>query len=164
MSINRRYSSIKIFCWHGKVPLNSCFSEIKPTRIKNKKGNCFGARVRLNHGQLNTRPYSYIFEANSKRLNDFSLIGRKPNDFLQFKWKSLMVLKFKPKLNPKFMLKESKTIKIIKKSYTRGRLTQVKATCFLHIKNQEISIYYDSEEIHAIEYCFWLWCTFWASH
>ena len=85
MSINRRYSSIKIFCWHGKVPLNSCFNEIKPTRIKNKKGNCFGARVRLNHGQLNTRPYSYIFEANSKRLNDFSLIGRKPNDFLQFK-------------------------------------------------------------------------------
>ena len=28
---------------------------------------------------------SYILEVNSKRPNDFPFIGRKPNDFLQFK-------------------------------------------------------------------------------
>ena len=68
---------------------------------------------------------SYILETSSKRPNDFSLIGRKPDQILQFKWKKLMVSKFKPKLNLKFMLKESKTIKIMKG--IRG-LTQVKAT------------------------------------
>ena len=62
------------------------------------------------------------------------------------------------------MLKDSKTIKIMKGSKNRRELTQVKAICFLHIKKQEISIYYDSKEIHAIEFCFWFWCTFWASH
>ena len=111
---------------------------------------------------------SYILEANSKRLTDFSFIGRKPNEILQFKWKRFMVLKFKPKLNLKFMLKRSKTIKIMKGSKNRGRLTQVKVllyvTCFCIYRKQEISIYYDSKEIHAIEYCFWLWCTFWASY
>ena len=92
------------------------------------------------------------------------MIGRKPNDILQFKWKRLMVLKFEPKLNSKFMLKRSKTIKIMKGSKNRGGLTQVKVICILHTKKQEISIYYDSKESHAIEYCFWLWCSFWASH
>ena len=48
------------------------------------------------------------------------------------------------------MLKDSKTIKIMKGSKNRRELTQVKAICFLHIKKQEISIYYDSKEIHAI--------------
>ena len=38
-----------------------------------------------------------------------------------------MVLKFKPKLNSKFMLKGSKAIKIMKRNKYRGGLTQVKA-------------------------------------
>ena len=42
-----------------------------------------------------------------------------------------MVIKFKPKLNLKFMLKESKTIKIMKGSKNRRRLTQVKAIYFV---------------------------------
>ena len=58
------------------------------------------------------------------------------------------------------MLKGSKTVKIMKGSRNRGVLTHIKAICFLHVKKQEISIYYDSKEIHTIEYCFWLWCTF----
>ena len=40
----------------------------------------------------------------------------------------------------------------MKGSKNRGGLTQVKAICFLDIKKQEISIYYDSKEIQAIEY------------
>ena len=70
---------------------------------------------------------SYILEANSNRPNDFSLVGRKPNKILQFKGKRLMVLKLKPKLDLKFMLKGSKTIKIMKRSKNRRRLTQVKS-------------------------------------
>ena len=60
------------------------------------------------------------------------------------------------------MLKGSKTIKIMKGGKNRLELTQVKAILyvFLHIQKQEISVYYDNKEIHAIEYCFWLWCTF----
>ena len=54
------------------------------------------------------------------------------------------------------MLKGSK---IMKGDQNRGGFTQVKAT-FLHINKQETVIYDDSKEIHAIEYCFWLWCTF----
>ena len=38
-----------------------------------------------------------------------------------------MVLKLKPKLDLKFMLKGNKTIKIMKRSKNRRRLTQVKA-------------------------------------
>ena len=38
-----------------------------------------------------------------------------------------MVLKLKPKLDLKFMLKGSKTIKIMKRSKNRRRLTQVKS-------------------------------------
>ena len=51
-----------------------------------------------------------------------------------------MVLKFKPKLNLKIMLKGSKTIKIMKVSKNRRGLTQVKAI-FLHIDKHEILIY-----------------------
>ena len=47
-----------------------------------------------------------------------------------------MVLKFKPKLNLRIMLKGSKTIKIMK---NRRGSTQVK-TIFLHINKQEILI------------------------
>ena len=61
-----------------------------------------------------------------------------------------MVLKFKPKLDSTFMLKGSKTIRIMKGNKSRGGLTQVKPIYFLHIKKQEISIYYDGKEIHAI--------------
>ena len=38
-----------------------------------------------------------------------------------------MVLKFKPKLNLKFMLKGSKTVKLTKGSKNSRRLTQLKA-------------------------------------
>ena len=33
---------------------------------------------------------------------------------------------------------------------------------FWHIKKQKISMYHDNKEIHAIKYCFWVCCTFWA--
>ena len=36
----------------------------------------------------------YNIKASSKRPNEFSWIGRKPNEILQFKWKRLAVLKF----------------------------------------------------------------------
>ena len=36
------------------------------------------------HGHI-----SYILEASPKSPNDFSLIGSKPNECLQFKWKKL---------------------------------------------------------------------------
>ena len=55
------------------------------------------------------------------------LIGKKPNEILQFKWKRLMALKFIPKLNSKLMLKGSKTIKIMKRCKNRRGLTDVKA-------------------------------------
>ena len=59
-----------------------------------------------------------------------------------------MVLKFKPKLNLKIMLKGGKTIKTIKGSKNRMGLTQVKAI-FLHISKQEILICYDNKAIHS---------------
>ena len=80
------------------------------------------------HGHI-----SYILEANSKRPNDFSLIGRKQMKFCNFREKRLMVLKFKPKLNSKFMLKRSKLVKMMKGLKTRG-LTQVKAISFFAYK------------------------------
>ena len=101
---------------------------------------CFLVYVLL----INTMAYlicghiSYILEVNSKRLNDFSLVGRKPNESLQFKGKRLMVLKFKPELNSKFMLKGSKTIKVMRGS------TNYIILNFCHIKKQEIWIYYDN--------------------
>ena len=73
---------------------------------------------------------SYILEANSKRPNDFSLIGKKPNEILQFTWKKLMLLKLNSKLNLKFIPKGSKIIKIMKRSKNRRGLTQVKAKKF----------------------------------
>ena len=57
-----------------------------------------------------------------------------------------MVLKFKPKLNLKIILKGSKTI--MNESKNRRGLTQVKAIV-LHINKQDILIYYDNKEIHA---------------
>ena len=102
--------------------------------------------------------------SSSKNPNDFSLIGRKPNEILQFKWKSLMIIKIKPELNLKIMLKESKTIKTMKGSKNRRRLTQVKAIFFLHINKQEILICCDNKEIHARKYCSSLCYTFWASY
>ena len=71
-----------------------------------------------------------ILETSSKKLNDFSLIGRKPNEILQFKWTSLIVIKFKPKLNLKVMMKGSKTTKIMKGSKNKRGLTQVIAIFF----------------------------------
>ena len=66
------------------------------------------------HGRI-----SYNLEA--KRPNYFSLIGKKPNEFSQFKSIRLMTLKFKRKSNLKFMLKGSKTIKIMEGSKNRRR-------------------------------------------
>ena len=45
----------------------------------------------------------YILEASSEKPNDFSLVERKLNKILQFKWKRLLLTKIKPKLNLKFM-------------------------------------------------------------
>ena len=59
-----------------------------------------------------------------------------------------MVLKFKPKLNLKIMLKGGKTIKTMKGSKNRMGLTQVKAI-FLDISKQEILICYDNKAIHS---------------
>ena len=76
--------------------------------------------------------------ASSKRPNNFSLIGRKPNEILQLKWKRLMVLKFKSKLHLKFMLK-SKT-KMMKGSKNRRGLTQVSAISFVYKQTRNIDI------------------------
>ena len=87
------------------------------------------------HGHI-----SYFLEASSKRPNDFYLIRRKANGILQFKWKKLMVLKFKSKFNSKFMLKGSKTIKITKGNKNRRGLTQVKAIFFAYKQTRNIDI------------------------
>ena len=58
------------------------------------------------------------------------MIRRKPNENLQFKWKRLTVLKFKPKLDLKFLL-TSKTIKIMKENKNRKGLRQVRAIFWL---------------------------------
>ena len=47
-------------------------------------------------------------------------------EFCNLTEKRLMRLKFKPIIDLKFMLKESKTIKLMKGSKNRKRLTQVK--------------------------------------
>ena len=44
---------------------------------------------------------SYILDANSKRPRDFSLIGRKPNDIWQFKWKKTYGIKIQTKIRLK---------------------------------------------------------------
>ena len=51
-----------------------------------------------------------------------------------------MLLKFKPELNLKFMLKWSKTIKIIKRSKIRRGLTQVKAIFSANYQTRNIDI------------------------
>ena len=48
--------------------------------------------------------------------------------FCNLSEKRLMVLKFKPKFDLKFMLQGNKTIKTMKGSKNRRGLTQVKAT------------------------------------
>ena len=48
-----------------------------------------------------------------------------------------MLLKFKPKLNSKFMLKRSKTVKIMNRSKNRGGITQVKVICFCIQRNKK---------------------------
>ena len=70
---------------------------------------------------------SYILETNSKRPDDFSLIGRKPNEILQFNWKKTYGIKIQTEIELKFMLKGSKIIKIVKGSKNRRGLTQIKA-------------------------------------
>ena len=79
------------------------------------------------HGHI-----SWILETSSERPNDFSLIRKKPSEILEFTWKKLMLLKFKSNLNSKFMLKGSKTIKIMKKSKSRRGLTQIKVIFFAY--------------------------------
>ena len=51
-----------------------------------------------------------------------------------------MVLKFKPKLNSKFMLKGSKTIKIMKRSKSNTGLTQVEAIFFANKQTINIEL------------------------
>ena len=75
-------------------------------------------QIQCNHGLLITWP-TYHLDANTERPNDFSLIGRK---FCNLSEKRHMVLKFKPKLDLKFKLKGSETIKILKGSKNRRRL------------------------------------------
>ena len=60
------------------------------------------------------------------------------------------------------MLQRSKTKKKNEREKTQRGVNKVKAIYkgFLHKKKQEISIYYDNKEIHAIKYCFWLCCAF----
>ena len=106
----------------------------------------FGAT--FGHGLLNTRPYFLhfrgqfpgIFPIPNSRSNDFSLLGRKRNDILQFKRKRLIVLKFKPKLNSKFMLKRSKTIKIMNRSKNRGGINTSKSYVFAYNETRNIDI------------------------
>ena len=51
-----------------------------------------------------------------------------------------MVLKFKSKSNSKFMLKGSKTIKIMKRSKNRRGLTQVKTISSAYKQTRNIDI------------------------
>ena len=58
----------------------------------------------INFENISTWPTQYtvilltVLEANSKRPNDFSLIGMKPNEILQFKWKNTYDIKIQTKL------------------------------------------------------------------
>ena len=69
--------------------------------------------------------------------------------FCNLSEKRLTVLKFKLKLNLKFMLKESKTIKIMKGIKNRKRLRKSYISSFLHRNKQQMLVYYDNKEIHA---------------
>ena len=60
--------------------------------------------------------------------------------FCNLSEKKLMVLKFKSKSNSKFMLKESKTIKIMKRSKNRRRLAQVKTISSAYKQTRNIDI------------------------
>ena len=125
--VNKYYPLIKIVQEKKLELLDYLFSSWK--RIWNINKKYWRSKQKTGWGMT----YSihghilYILEANSRRPNDFSLIRRKPNEILQFKWKRLMVLKFKPKLSLKSMLRGSKIIKMIKGSKNRRELTQIKA-------------------------------------
>ena len=54
--------------------------------------------------------------------------------------KKLILLKFKSKLNSKFMVKRSRTIKIMKRSKNRRGSTQVKAIFFAYKQTRNIDI------------------------
>ena len=60
--------------------------------------------------------------------------------FCNLSEKKLMVLKFKPKVNLKSMLKGSKTIKTMKRSKNRVGLTQVKTIFFAYKQTRTIDI------------------------
>ena len=61
--------------------------------------------------------------------------------FCNLRQKKLTVLKFKSKLNSKFMLKGSKAIKLMKNKTKNGRgLTQVKAVFFAYTQTRNIDI------------------------
>ena len=134
------YLQNQILFWHENLlrQTETLIKELRRRQINPMK--CYEYLIRpwpthSIHGHI-----SYILEASSIRPNDFSLIGTKPNKIWQFAWKKLTVLKFKLKLNSKFMLKRSKTIKITKRSKNRRGLTQVKAVFFAYKKTRNIDI------------------------
>ena len=146
----------------------SCRLEI--TLMKNQRHRRWRNRCFWRHTWRSTRVctgctshISYFLGASSKRPNDFSLIGKKPNETLQFTWKNLWYLKFKSKLNSKLILKGRKSKKKTKGSKNRRGYTQVKAI-FLHINKQEMSIYCNNKVIHAKKYCFRMCCMLWVSY
>ena len=53
---------------------------------------------------------SFILEANPKRPNDFSLIGGKPNEILQFKWKKTYGIKIQTEIRFKIHAKSKYVI------------------------------------------------------
>ena len=108
--------------------------------------------------------FSYILDANSQRPNYFSLIGEKLNKNLRFKWKILMALKFKPKLNSKVILSGSETINLMKGSKNRRGLTQIKTIYFFVYKQSiNIDILWQQGKLRW-KYCFWLGYAFGASY
>ena len=68
---------------------------------------------------------SYILEANSKRPNDFSLIGMKPNEILRFKWKKTSGIKIQTEIRFKIHTEGEWNNKIIEGSKNRRGLIRV---------------------------------------
>ena len=97
------------------------------------------------HGHI-----SYILEANYKRPNDFSSIGKKPNEILQFKYKKTygIAMVSCSRFNLEFMVKGSKTKEIMKESKNRtGSKNYISFS--LRINKQVILMYCDNREIFA---------------
>ena len=68
--------------------------------VRLRKLRLWFLRPTLNKEEKSTQ-YTAIFltlEANSKRFNDFSLIWRKPNEILQFKWKKTHGIKIQTEI------------------------------------------------------------------